>query len=53
MSCEKPLEEFGKVEAKRRFETALGGAFNTPPTSIKDIPPKRPKAQRKRGSKKP
>jgi hypothetical protein len=39
-------DQFSKREAKQRLEAALKGAFKTPPTPMKDIPPKRPSAQR-------
>jgi hypothetical protein len=39
------IEKFSKREAKQRLETALRGAFKTPPTPMKDIPPKRLKEQ--------
>jgi hypothetical protein len=46
-------EHHSKKETQRRFEAALRGAFATPPKPMKDIPPKRPKAQRgKRGKSK-
>jgi hypothetical protein len=41
-------DQFSKREAKLRLEAALQGAFKTPPTPMKDIPPKRQKAQRKK-----
>jgi hypothetical protein len=40
-------EQFSKREAKQRLEAALKGAFKTPPTPMKDIPSKRPRAQEK------
>jgi len=40
-------DQFGKREAKQRLETALRGAFKTPPTPMKDIPSKRPRVQEK------
>jgi hypothetical protein len=45
-------DQYGDQEAQRRFEAALKGAFKTPATPMKDIPPKRPKTQRKRVAKK-
>jgi hypothetical protein len=34
-------------EAARRFEAALRGAFSTPATPMRDLPRKRPRAERK------
>lgn len=45
-------ESYTEQETRRRFESALRGAFKTPPVAMKDIPPKRAKAQRKRAAKK-
>jgi hypothetical protein len=39
-------DRFSKREAKQRLEAALKGAFKTPPTPMKDIPPKRQSKQR-------
>src|SRR6202163_2497744 len=39
--------QYGKREAKHPLETALKGAFKTPPTPMKDIPSKRTRAQEK------
>jgi hypothetical protein len=44
-------DQFGKREAKQRLEAALKGAFKTPPTPMKDIPPKRHVKQRDSGKK--
>jgi hypothetical protein len=40
-------DDYSKREAKQRLEAALKGAFKTPPTPMKDIPSKRPRAQEK------
>ncbi len=40
-------QHYSEGEAQRRFETALRGAFATPPTPMKEIPRKRPKEKRK------
>jgi hypothetical protein len=39
-------DRYSKEEAQRRFESALRGAFATPPKPMKDIPRKRPKTRR-------
>ncbi len=41
MKKPKQIDEYDPHEARRRFDAALRGAFNTPPTPMKDIPPKR------------
>jgi len=38
-------DKFSKKEAAKRMEAALRGAFKTPPTPMKSIPPKRATAQ--------
>jgi hypothetical protein len=43
---------YGKKTALRRFQRALRAAFETPPMPMKDMPPKRLKAQRKPAAKK-
>jgi hypothetical protein len=40
-------QQYSAKEAQQRFESALRGAFITPPKPMKDIPRKRPKAKRK------
>jgi hypothetical protein len=40
-------EKFSKQEAKERLETALRGAFKTPPTPMKSLPRKRAKRKGK------
>jgi hypothetical protein len=40
-------ELFSEEESQQRFESALRGAFATPPKPMKDIPRKRPKTKRK------
>jgi hypothetical protein len=45
---EKKDDQYSKAEADRRFNAALKAALNTPPTHLKDVPKKRPSAQRKR-----
>jgi hypothetical protein len=52
-TAKKQNEDYGAKEAKRRFEAALQGAFNTPATPLKSMTPKRPKAQPSRAKKKP
>ena len=37
---------YSQKETERRFMAALRGALSTPPTPLKNITPKRPKAQR-------
>jgi hypothetical protein len=44
-------EKFSKQEAKERLETALRGAFKTPPTPMKSIPRKRGEPKQKRKTK--
>jgi hypothetical protein len=44
----KSNEHFGAAEIQERFDSALRGAFVTPPKPMKDIPRKRPKQLRKR-----
>ena len=41
-------DNYSKAEAKARFEAALRGALSTPPTPLKSMTPKRPKAQRQK-----
>jgi len=43
--------KFSEREAKQRLDAALRGAFKTPPTPMKDIPSKRPKAQSRKPAK--
>jgi hypothetical protein len=38
-------DKFSKLEAKCRLEAALRGAFKTPPTPMKSIPPTRARTQ--------
>jgi hypothetical protein len=38
---------YTEEEITKRFETALRGAFSTPPTPMKDLPRKRPKMKKK------
>jgi hypothetical protein len=42
----RPPEQYSKQESQQRFKAALEGAFKTPPTPMKSMTPKRPKAQR-------
>jgi hypothetical protein len=44
-------DTFSEREAARRFEAALQGAFKTPATPLKEVPPKRAKPQPKRPAK--
>jgi hypothetical protein len=41
-------ETYSEQETQRRFEAALRGALNTPPTPLKDLPRKRPKKRKRR-----
>jgi len=43
----KANDQYSERETQRRFEKALRGAFSTPATPLKNIPPKRPKTRRK------
>jgi hypothetical protein len=43
----KKNEQYSEEEAKLRFDSALRGAFATPPKPMKEIPRKRQKAKRK------
>jgi hypothetical protein len=43
----KKNESYSDDEAQRRFDSALRGAFSTPPKLMKDIPRKRPITKRK------
>jgi hypothetical protein len=38
-------EKYSKEESQKRFEAALRGGLNTPPTPLKSMTPKRTKAQ--------
>lgn len=44
---EKTDQEYSEEEVQRRFDQALRGAQLAEPTPMKDVPPKRPKKQRK------
>jgi hypothetical protein len=47
-----PRDQYSDKEAKKRFESALRGAFKTQPKPLKDVPKKREPAQSKKGSSK-
>jgi hypothetical protein len=41
-------EKFSKAETQKRFESALQGAFKTPPTPMNSLPRKRAKRKAKK-----